>query len=169
MMTRSAISAKAATKTLRKGQAMIETVLAVLVVAFLFHVLFWLDHMLTGKILLEYGALRAARARAVGCNYDMCLKVVKIAVIPVSGEMIEPAKGDPRRKDMSEAALVRTFLGSPDGLYEHGLLDYEHWDKVDVRCDNAGRAQSSLKTDWFDLHGEAQLDSFPVYMNAGGD
>ena len=67
------------------GQAMVETVLAVLIISFLFLALFKLSHMLTGKIMLEHAAMRVARARAVGMNEFMCLKAARVAVIPVAG------------------------------------------------------------------------------------
>ena len=58
---------------LRRGQAMVETLLAVLVITGLFLALFKLSHMLTGKIMLEHAAMRVARARAVGMNEFMCI------------------------------------------------------------------------------------------------
>ena len=50
---------------MRSGQAVVETMIAAIVVVFGFLALFRLSHMLTGKILLEHAAMRAARARAV--------------------------------------------------------------------------------------------------------
>ena len=46
----------------RSGQSMVETLVASTVVVFGFLALFRLSHMLTGKILLEHAAMRAARA-----------------------------------------------------------------------------------------------------------
>ena len=63
---------------------MVETVLAVLVITFLFLVLFKLAHMLMGKIMLEHAAMRVARARAVGCNGFMCLKAWRSSRRPAS-------------------------------------------------------------------------------------
>ena len=64
---------------------MIETVLAVLIITFLFLTLFKLSYMLTGKILLEHAAMRVARARTVGVHDVMCLKAARVAGIRVAG------------------------------------------------------------------------------------
>ena len=146
------------------GQAMIETVLAVLVISFLFVTLFKLSHMLMGKIMLEHAAMRVARARAVGMNEFMCIKAARIAVIPVAGERLKPGKGD-ERQDMSEAALARMYMRTPDSGYADGLLRYKDWDRLALDPNGDGGARTSLKTDWFKLQGEAELDGFPVYMN----
>ena len=146
------------------GQAMIETVLAVLVISFLFFALFRLSHMLTGKILLEHAAMRVARARAVGFNEFMCVKTARVAVMPVAGERLKPDKGD-ERGDMSESALARMYMRTPDGSYADGLLRYENWKDLLVVPGRGGASHTAMKTDWFDLRGEAEVDAFPVYMN----
>ena len=147
---------------------MVETVLAVLVITFLFLVLFKLSHMLTGKILLEHAAMRVARARAVGCNTFQCLKAARVAVIPVSGERLWPEKDDPRLKEMSETSLARMYMRTPDSNYADGLLRYRDWENLEVRPGTGGASTTRMKTDWFDLDGEAVVDDFPVYMIDGG-
>ena len=150
----------------RRGQAMLETVLAVLVITFLFLVLFKLAHMLMGKIMLEHAAMRVARARAVGCNDFMCLKAARVAVIPAAGERLTPGKDD-ERKNISETALARMYMRTLDWSYADGLLQYENWERFSI--DTGGDAtRTSMKTDWFDLRGEAEVDAFPVYMNDQG-
>ena len=151
----------------RRGQAMLETVLAVLVITFLFLVLFKLAHMLTGKIMLEHAAMRVARARAVGCNDFMCLKAARVAVIPAAGERLTPGKDD-ERKNISETALAHRYMGTPDINYANGLLLYEEWPNLSIHYDNSGAASTEMKTDWFKLRGEAVLDSFPIYLNDEG-
>lgn len=150
----------------RNGQAMIETVLAVLVITFLFLVLFKLSHVLTGKILLEHAAMRVARARAVGFNDFMCVKTARVSVIPIAGRRLQPGKGD-ERTDMSELALARMYMRTPDSGYADGLLRYENWDCLAL--DTGGRvSKTSMRTDWFKLRGEAEVDGFPVYLNDMG-
>ena len=78
----------------RRGQAMIETVIAVLIVTFAFLVLFRLSQMLMGKIMLEHAAMRVARARAVGFNDFMCIKAARVASIPAAGKRVWPADGE---------------------------------------------------------------------------
>ena len=145
---------------------MIESVLAVLVITFLFLVLFKLSHMLTGKIMLEHAAMRVARARAVGMNEFMCIKAGRVSVIPAAGKRLKPGPDD-ERKDISETALARMYMRTPDSSYADGLLQYENWENFSV--DLGGEAtRTGMKTDWFELDGEAEVDRFPVYMNDMG-
>ena len=152
---------------LRRGQAMVETLLAVLVITALFLALFKLSRMLTGKIMLEHAAMRVARARAVGMNEFMCLKAARVAVIPVAGERLKPGKND-GRKDMSESALARMYMRTPDSSYADGLLRYKGWDRLSLNPNGSGVTRTSMKTDWFDLRGEAEVDGPPIYMNDMG-
>ena len=148
----------------RRGQAMVETLLAVLVITGLFFALFKLSRMLTGKIMLEHAAMRVARARAVGMNEFMCIKAARVAVIPVAGERLKPGKDDERR-DISEPALARMYMRTPDSSYADGLLQYKDWPKLSLNPDSGGATRTEMKTDWFDLRGDAEVDSAPVYMN----
>jgi len=148
---------------LRPGQAMVETVIAVLIVTGSFLVLFRLSHLLTGKILLEHAAMRVARARAVGLNDFMCRKSARICVIPVAGRRLRPAEDDVRG-DVSEPAIARMYLRTPNGAYADGLLQYEDWNRLTVEPGRGGASKTALKTDWFDLHGEAEVDGYPVYL-----
>ena len=150
----------------RPGQAMIETVLAVLVITFVFLALFKLSQMLTGKIMLEHAAMRVARARAVGMNEFMCIKAGRIAVIPASGKRLRPGPDD-ERANISESALARVYMRTLDWSYANGLLRYEHWDRFSVDM-TGGATHTKMKTDWFDLDGEAEVDGFPVYLNDEG-
>ena len=145
---------------------MVETVIAVLVIAFVFLALFKLSQLLTGKIMLEHAAMRVARARAVGMNEFMCIKAGRVSVIPVAGERLQPGEND-ERKDVSETALARMYMRTPDSSYADGLLQYENWDRFSIDT-NGDVTHTSMKTDWFELHGEAEVDAFPVYMNDQG-
>ena len=142
---------------------MVETVVAVLIIAFVFLALFKLSQMLTGKIMLEHAAMRVARARAIGVNAFMCLKTGRVSVIPVAGERLQPGEND-ERKDVSETALARMYMRTPDSSYADGLLRYENWDKFSIDI-SGDFTRTSMQTDWFDLKGEAEVDRFPDYMN----
>ena len=142
---------------------MIETVVAVLVIAFVFLALFKLSQMLTGKIMLEHAAMRVARARAVGMNEFMCLKAGRVSVIPVAGERLQPGEND-ERKNISETALARMYMRTIDSSYADGLLRYENWDKFSIDI-GGDFTRTSMQTDWFDLNGEAEVDRFPDYLN----
>ena len=73
---------------------MVETVIAVLIITFVFLGLFKLSQMLMGKIMLEHAAMRVARARAVGFNDFMCIKAGRGAGIPAAGKRVWPADGE---------------------------------------------------------------------------
>ena len=118
------------------GQAMVETVLAVLIISFLFLALFRLSHMLTGKIMLEHAAMRVARARAVGFNDFMCVKTARVAVLPVSGKRLWPSEGE--GVDYDEPARVRAYLESTDPARARGLLEYEGWEHLSVDPGDGG-------------------------------
>lgn len=152
----------------RSGQAMVETVVAVLIVTFVFLTLFKLSQMLMGKILLEHAAMRVARARAVGMNDFMCEKVARVAVIPIAGERERPGKDDVRT-GISESAMARMYLRTPDSSYADGLLRYQHWGRLRVAPGHGGASHVSFGTDWFShLEGEAEVDTFPTYLTDQG-
>ena len=146
---------------------MVETVLAVLIISFLFFGLFKLSRMLAGKICVQHAAMRVARARAVGCNEFMCLKAARVAVIPAAGKRLKPGPDD-ERKNISETALARMYMRTLDSVYADGLLRYEYWDDFEERPGDSGVSTTRLKTDIFDLKGEAVVDVFPVYLNDEG-
>lgn len=146
---------------------MVEAVIAVLVVTSVFLVLFKLSHMLTGKILLEHASMRVARARAVGMNAFMCEKAARIAVIPVAGKRLQPGPDD-ERIGIDEPSIARMYMRTPDSGYADGLLRYEHWNRLRIVPGDGGASSVALKTDWFDLRGEAEVDGFPAYMSDQG-
>ena len=155
-------------RRLRRGQAAVETVLAVLIVTSVFLVLFRLSHMLTGKILLEHAAMRVARARAVGFNDFMCAKAARVSVIPVAGKRLWPTEDS--FGDSQEAERVRTYLESPDEARARGLLEYENWKRLGVDPGDGGQSVVTLKTDWFMLEGKAGVKgSYTYYMEGGGN
>ena len=144
---------------------MIETVLAVLVVTFIFFMLFNLSHLLTGKILVEHAAMRVARARAVGFNDFMCLKTARVAVIPVAGKRLWPA--DEKFTAGNELARVRTYLESPDAARANGLFEYENWKTLSVDAGDGGQSVVNLKTGWFKVEGKAGVEDGYTYYLGG--
>ena len=152
---------------LRRGQAMIETVIAVLIVTSIFLCLFKLAHMLTGKILLEHAAMRSARARAIGMNDFMCKKAARIAMIPVAGRRLWP-EGDDFNYAM-ELGRFGNYLEAENWGVARGILDYEYWDELKVDPGDGTDSRTSLKTDWFDIDGEAGIERhYPLYLNDQG-
>lgn len=141
----------------RPGQAMLEALLAVCLVTSAFLALFKLSQMLTGKILLQHAAMRTARARAVGFNDFMCRKSARVAVIPVAGRRLWPV-GDDEFGWAEEDARVRDYLCAPDGARARAILEYEKWGALGVKPGDGTKATTSMKTDWFDLVGEAGIE-----------
>ena len=144
---------------------MIETVLAVLAITFLFLLLFNLSHLLTGKFLVEHAAMRVARARAVGFNDFMCVKTARVALIPVSGKRLWPE--DEKFTIGNELARVRTYLESPDAARANGLLDYENWKTLSVDAGDGGQSVVTLKTGWFKVEGKAGIENGYSYYMGG--
>jgi len=165
---------------------MVETVLAVLVISFVFLVLFRLSYMLTGKILLQHAAMRVARARTVGLNDFMCVKAGRVAVIPVAGKRLWPT-GEDQLDSTEELARVPIYMGTPSDPVARGVLDYEGWGRLAIRpgngresvvalgfslfseddADGADDAASSFDT--FRLEGRATTEpNYPFYMNDEG-
>lgn len=152
---------------LRRGQAMIETVLAVLVVTLIFLCLFKLAHMLTGKILLEHAAMRSARARAIGMNDFMCKKAARIAMIPVAGKRLWP-EGDEFNYAM-ELGRFGNYLEAEHWGVANGILEYEYWNRLNVDPGDGTDSRTALKTDWFELDGKAGIEKhYPFYLQDQG-
>lgn len=144
--------------TRRRGQAMIETVVVVLLLSFVFLGLFQFAELFTTRIVLDHAAARAARARAVGFNHFMVEKTARVATIPVAGTRLTPSDADlgitddltvdagtigmtiDRALSMSaasptanaELARVPEYLASTAPGYSRGILDYELWDAMDI-------------------------------------
>lgn len=163
----------------RSGQAMIETVIAVVLVTFLFLALFRLSQILTGKVLLEHAAMRVARARAVGLNEFMCHKAARVAVIPVAGERLWPIGEDDLDYAM-ELSRIPIYMGTPNAAVANGVLEYEGWHRLGVEPGSGTRARTDMRFSlfgdydrpsfWdFTLSGEATTESnFPLYMRNEG-
>jgi len=151
----------------RKGQALLETLLAAAVLTFAFLVLFRLSHMLTGKILAEHAAMRVARARTVGLNDFMCLKAARIATIPISGQRLWPL-GDEFDYGM-ERSRSRIYMASMDGAVARGILEYAGWSSLGVVPGNGTDSKVSISNEWFGVSGNASLEhNYDLYMFDAG-
>jgi len=157
---------------------MIETVLAVLIVSFVFFGLFRLSRLLTGKILLQHAAMRVARARAVGFNEFMCLKAARVAVIPVAGARTWPT-GEDAIGDAEELGSIGVYMQTASPPVARGVLDYEGWSHLSVDAGDGTDSKVRLRTGWmddedfdwfgFDLTGRAGVErNHGLYMNDSG-
>ena len=147
----------------QSGQAMIESLVVILVVCFLLFSLLELARGFAGREILRHSAARAARARTVGFNDWMCTKVMRVAAIPNAGKMLEPAyasftdgelrgalaskrpgqlwdwslAANPRsERAVTEAARIPDYLASEHDERARHILDYEGWN--DLRASGLG-------------------------------
>lgn len=151
---------------MRRGQAMVETLLAVLLIMTIFFGAYQLSRMVAARTLLDHAAARAARAKAVGFNDFMCEKSARVAMIPVAGERLWPTE-----PGFSEASRVPIYLTAEDWPLANGVLDYEYWHTMDfdVRSgaglNPVAESSISISTPDFDMEGRAAVEShFPFYM-----
>ncbi len=167
---------------MRRGQAMVETMLAVVFVTFILFGLLQLSHMLTARILLDHAAARAARARAVGFNDFMCLKSARVAMIPVAGKMLWPDDGE----EFDEASRVPDYLSAENESLARGIFEYERWQTMEVSVKSGTgvsptvEAALGLDIPRFFSYGDgdenpirmecaAEMEShYPLYMNDQG-
>lgn len=145
----------------RSGQAMVESIVVMLLACLLFFGLFQFAHLFTCKAILEHAAARAARARTVGFNYFMVEKSARVAAIPASGRRLAPAPmgvggeltaalRSGRIGDIWDLALhsrayapgiqmevnrVPDYMASINHPTADHILDYELWDALSVDID----------------------------------
>jgi len=151
---------------MRRAQAMIETVLAVVFLTALFLALMQLSRMAQARVMLDHAAARAARAKAVGFNDFMCVKSARVAMIPVAGERVWPEGGD-----WDEVSRVPVYMGAENEAYARGILEYEYWPTTSISVDSGGGVGSRvhsevlMETDDFRMDGMAEVEShYPFYM-----
>lgn len=150
------------------GQAMLETVLAVLCISVLFLFFFHLSQVAMTRTLVDHAAARAARARTVGFNDFMCVKSARVAAIPVAGERLWP------EEDMDELGRIPDYLASEDGARARGILEYEYWPTLHIDVSRGFgsriRAKTSIvRQEGMFVKGEAEIEShYAHYMDDAG-
>lgn len=144
----------------RSGQAMVESLVVILVVCLMLFALLQVAQAFAYRETMRHAAARAARARTVGFNRWMCEKVMRVAAIPAAGKMLEPADLEGEVSPLAEAAAERRqgalwdwavetpsasprseieaaripdYLASENGERAEALLDYEDWDSISSR------------------------------------
>jgi len=143
----------------RSGQAALETFIVVLVVCVLLFGLLQTAVVFSGREVLHHAAARAARARAVGFNDWMAFKAMRVASIPNSGRMLEPAftplqastpfGGNPSPGAAWDAAMtavpgmseraalervrVPAYLASDNHARAGYVLNYAEWERGSLR------------------------------------
>lgn len=115
----------------RTGQAMVESliVLLVLVAGFLFF--FDFSYGVVARLLLHNGVSRVARADTVGFNPFHQTKCYRVSMIPVSGRRTSSANTSSLQDPWVELAFVKAYLSSETASEARGILDYERWETLD--------------------------------------
>ena len=111
----------------RAGQAMVETIIALLFVLFAFLAVFQYADNLRAKLLLNYAAFRCARARTVGYNDYKLLKMVRLATMSAAGEcLVTDDSGGPLATGGLRARM-KTYLGCRFDGAARNVLDFDYW------------------------------------------
>ena len=120
----------------RKGQAILESLLVLIVLVAGFCFFFDFAYGAVARLLLANGSARAARAATVGFNDFQQLKALRVGTIPVAGKRLVPA--DRRARGMDELAYVRAYLQCEQEADARGMLDYERWHALSGRGKRQG-------------------------------
>lgn len=72
------------------GAAILESLLAMMLLAFLLFGIFQLFQLSVADMIVEYASFRGARSAAVGFNDTLATREARVKVIPASGDMLEP-------------------------------------------------------------------------------
>src|SRR5574344_2069750 len=145
---------------MKRGQAMVETLIAVLAIMMIFFGAYQLSRMVAARTLLDHAAARAARAKAVGFNDFMCEKSARVAMIPVAGRRLWPEEGG-----FSEVSRVPIYLSAEDEGLAHGVLEYEYWPSTDIGIRSGSgvspivEVDMDLSTEDYEASGHAECES----------
>lgn len=120
----------------RRGQAILESLLVLIVLVAGFCFFFDFAYGAVARLLLANGAARAARAATVGFNDFQQLKALRVGVIPVAGRQLVPETK--RARGMDELAYVRAYLQCEWEADARGMLDYERWHTLSGRGKRQG-------------------------------
>lgn len=144
--TRRARSADGARRD-RSGQALIESLLVLTVLAAAFCFFFDFAYGIVVRAVMDYGAQKVARADTVGFNEFHRAKALRVGLMPVSGERLRPSPAA-----VPFGALrshVTAYLQSVTWGEARGMLDYERWEtlRTETRRVN-GLTETSVSMDF---------------------
>lgn len=178
----------------RAGQAMVESVIVLLIVCFLLFGMLEVSRAYAAREILHHAAASASRARTVGFNGWMCSKVMRAAAIPISGEMTVPVdaiSGDAAlasaisssrtpgalwdwavnsepsaQRAAFEIARIPSFLASANDSRASNILDYKEWD--DLAASGLGGNSSGFSGDTLTVS-VRKRHSLPVFVRLLND
>jgi len=112
----------------KRGQAMVESTIAMIFILLAFLALFNLTDLIRAKLLVENAAVKCARARAVGYNDFMLRKIARLATMPASGKCLTAS--DENEGTVSYATRyyrIGSYLSSEYETQADAILDFEYW------------------------------------------
>ena len=117
----------------RSGQAMVESVIALIIILLVFLALFNLSDFTRAKLLVENAAVKCARARAVGYNDFMLRKIARLATMPVAGECLTAAdSGSGKPSYAARYYRIGDYLMSEYEAQADAILDFAYWQNGDT-------------------------------------
>ena len=112
---------------------MIESVIALIIILFVFLALFNLSDLIRAKLLVENAAVKCARARAVGYNDFMLRKIARLATMPAAGECLTAAdSGDGSLSRAARYHRIGSYLMSEYETQANAILDFTCWRNGDT-------------------------------------
>ena len=112
----------------RSGQAMVESVIVLIIILLVFLALFNLSDFTRAKLLVENAAVKCARARAVGYNNFMLRKIARLSTMPAAGRCLTPSDdgaGSLSRGDRYNR--IGDYLMSEYEEQADAILNFEYW------------------------------------------
>lgn len=173
----------------RNGQAVLETTIVMLLLCVLFFLVFDYARLLNCRTVLDYAAMRCARARAVGFNDFMVLKTARLGTISISGKCLTNFDDEPGGAEPSASMLqnrMGSYLQTANYAETEGILDFELWHKLNWACDESsdsvemrvsqkqplfkilsdgGEEDDDSASGYITLRGKAKIEShYPFYL-----
>ncbi len=117
----------------KRGQAMIETTISMIVVLIVFLALFNLSDLMRTRLLVENASVKCARARAVGYNDFMLRKIARLSTMPAAGRCLtDSSTGDGTLSRSERYSRIGEYLSSEYEAQADAILDFEYWRNGDT-------------------------------------
>ncbi len=156
----------------RKGQALIETCLVLILLCLILFGALQVSRLFAAREILDYAAARGARAQTVGFNRFMVEKTIRVGAIPNAGQLTSPDYAGPLSSagehDWSvagggarwsfalsaapaspqqalESARIPLYLGATLHGHLSAILDYDRWDSLTYRTSGNNGAQIQVR------------------------
>ena len=127
-----------------RGQTMVETVIAMIVILVVFLALFNLADLIRAKLLVENASMKCARARAVGYNDFMLRKIARLTMMPVSGECLTVAdSGEGKPSYHNRIYRIGEYLMSDYEAQAQAILNFAYWQNGDTAITASDRGTTA--------------------------